>query len=507
MRQEEEGVARVLRHVIFTLSGEDERPASVEGSSSPNDSLRGRAGGLESAFLTSHLRRGGAAASANAASNATMGGVSKNATASPKTKVRPSLFPRRQPREARHSEPADASTTLLFFLAEKPRRFLTTQSAVAGGHAPARHAARDPAPSEPATKVRRASRVPPLRFPVAASRDRASPALFFHRRLTRSRPPSGKATTNLGTGDARARGDVRAPARSARARGFWVPEPTRAQHPRGRGRVDRPGAARPQPVGPRAQVAAKYPRAGARPGRKPGPPEPEPGPGLGRASLASRAGAGGRARPDALAGETVRCRRAIEHPRGHLRPRVAVVQPLRPHNDSHAFRPAPFSTSRIIIISLHRVRKTAPRRRSTRRGRVPRDAPAAQRAPPREFAGARSPGGGAARAGQRTGIRAVRSRLPAPRLLRRARGFPLGLPADAAVPGSGAAGTTTTGTTAETTTISPSTAAALEGRDADPPASAQSCLRPSASPLARRAISPRRRVALSPTTCSAECRR
>ena len=31
VRQEEEGVARVLRHVIFSLSGEDERPASRGG--------------------------------------------------------------------------------------------------------------------------------------------------------------------------------------------------------------------------------------------------------------------------------------------------------------------------------------------------------------------------------------------------------------------------------------------------------------------------------------------
>lgn len=161
--------------------GKTNDPLRVEGSSSPNDSLRGRAGGLESASLTSHLRRGGAAARANAASNATMGGVSKNATASPKTKVRPLPFSRvDNPAKRVIRNPPTLRRPSSFFLAEKPRRFLTTQSAVAGGYAPARHAARDPAPSEPATKVRRASRVPPPPFPRRrVARPRRIPGTFF----------------------------------------------------------------------------------------------------------------------------------------------------------------------------------------------------------------------------------------------------------------------------------------------------------------------------------------
>ena len=89
----------------FHFRGKTNDPHRVEGSSSPNDSpCGGEPERLESGFLMiphSILRRGGAAARANAASNATMGGVSKNMTASPKTKVRPLPFSRVGDHEAR----------------------------------------------------------------------------------------------------------------------------------------------------------------------------------------------------------------------------------------------------------------------------------------------------------------------------------------------------------------------------------------------------------------------
>ena len=379
-----------------------------------------------------------------------MGGVSKNMTASPKTKVRPLPF-------SRVGDPAKRvirnPPTLRRPSSFSPLRNLARSRVTNNAECRRRRARARARPGAERARDQGSSRVPRSAPSVSPSprraTTRASPSSLFPPASDALPPASGKATTNLGTGDARARGDVRAPRRaSARARGFWVPEPTRAKHPRGRGRVDRPGAARPRPVGARAQVAAKYPRGG-RPSWNPGAPELEPGPRPRRAAesfAAARAGGGDEPGAPSGSGETVRFRRANARARGRtVRSRVAVVQPLRPHQRQprvparHLFLRAASAPSPSRLF-----RKTAPRRPRRRRGRVPGDAPAAQRGAPARVrgralagrrrgergSGERGSGDGSRRTGTGTGTgtRVVRSRVPSPGLLRRARGFPLGLP-------------------------------------------------------------------------------
>ena len=470
-----------------------------------------------------------------------MGGVSKNMTASPKTKVRPLPF-------SRVGDPAKRvirnPPTLRRPSSFSPLRNLARSRVTNNAECRRRRARARARPGAERARDQGSSRVPRSAPSVSPSprraTTRASPSSLFPPASDALPPASGKATTNLGTGDARARGDVRAPRRaSARARGFWVPEPTRAKHPRGRGRVDRPGAARPRPVGARAQVAAKYPRGG-RPSWNPGAPELEPGPRPRRAAesfAAARAGGGDEPGAPSGSGETVRFRRANARARGRtVRSRVAVVQPLRPHQRQPRVPARQIFLRAASAPSPSRLfRKTAPRRPRRRRGRVPGDAPAAQRGAPARVrgralagrrrgergSGERGSGDGSRRTGTGTGTgtRVVRSRVPSP-------GFYVELADSPRTPPS---------TPPSPVREQPPREPPPPKREPPPPR------RPSQSPRtspplwtrflgrfrgarrgtpapwytrlrarpshARRAISPRRRAARSRTTCSAECKR
>ena len=134
-------------------------------------------------------------------------------------------------------------------------------------------------------------------------------------------------------------------------------------------------------------------------------------------------------------------------------------------NDSHAFRPGTFfyEPHHHHHLPPPGFGRPPPVVVAPGAGAFPAMPPPPSVAPPREFAGARSPGDGAARAGTATGSGPFDRDSPPRGFYVELADSPSDSPADAAVPGSGAAGTTTGTTTAETTTISPSTAAALEG--------------------------------------------
>ena len=193
--------------------------------------------------------------------------------------------------------------------------------------------------------------------------------------------------------------------------------------------------------------------------------------------------------PPSGSGETVRFRRANARARGRtVRSRVAVVQPLRPHQRQPTRSgPAPFSTSRKCTISLPPVSEDRPtssspptRARSRRCPRRPAWRPressrararraAAPRARERRAQGSGDGASDRDRDRDRDPRRSTATSSPLPgAFTSSSRIPPPDSPVDAAVPGSGttAAGTTTTTgttTTAETVTTSPpNVAAALD---------------------------------------------
>ena len=469
-----------------------------------------------------------------------MGGVSKNMTASPKTKVRPLLF-------SRVGDPAKRvirnPPTLRRPSSFSPLRNLARSRVTNNAECRRRRARARARPGAERARDQGSSRVPRSAPSVSPSprraTTRASPSSLFPPASDALPPASGKATTNLGTGDARARGDVRAPGEPPHARaGSGYPNPPARNTRAGAGASTAPAQLDPGPwahapkwpqniLAAAGQVGTPAPQNWNQ-GPVPGAP-PNPSRRRGPAVATNPAPPPAPARPFDSAARTHAPAAGLSG-RGSLSSNLSDLT-----NDSHAFRPGTF----FYEPQVHHLPPACFGRPphvvlAADAGAFPAMPPPPSVAPPREFAGARSPGGGAASAGAASAGAATGAVGPGPgpgpgpaSFDRESppRGFyveladsPSDSPVDAAVPGSGttAAGTTTTTgttTTAETVTISPNVAAALDAlsrplsrRAPGTPAPWYTRLRARPS-HARRAISPRRRAARSRTTCSAECKR